>query len=195
MNYKLFIIFLTVALLTLSGCQQSSKTPDSSETTKIGMTEAEAKIIAEKNCIKGGEALANGYYNENSKTWWFDANLNLTREGCNPACVVSEGSKTAEINWRCTGLITPENSTSETLKKLFVEKYPKYSQTISVKINKETENHARGSVSMVSGQPGGIFLAVKTNGEWQIVHDGNGEIPCDLSNFGFPENMLSDCEK
>ncbi|HCC22135.1 hypothetical protein A2480_00820 [Candidatus Uhrbacteria bacterium RIFOXYC2_FULL_47_19] len=67
-------------------------------------TEAEAKTIAEKSCIKGGEALGPGTYNENFKTWWFDANLNATRPGCNPACVVSEETKTAEINWRCTGL-------------------------------------------------------------------------------------------
>ena len=69
------------------------------------LSEAEARVIAEKLCIKGGEALAGGIYNNNSKTWWFDANLNATREGCNPACVVSEETKTAEINWRCTGLL------------------------------------------------------------------------------------------
>jgi hypothetical protein len=71
------------------------------------LTEAEARVIAEKTCIKGGESLASGYYNENSKTWWYDANLNATRPGCNPACVVSEETKTAEINWRCTGAIPP----------------------------------------------------------------------------------------
>lgn len=72
------------------------------------LTEAEARVIAEKTCIKGGESLAPGSYNENSKTWWYDANLNATRPGCNPACVVSEETKTAEINWRCTGLIVPK---------------------------------------------------------------------------------------
>jgi len=106
MNKKLLIIFLGATLFTLSGCQQSSsKTPDSSKNSK--MTVEEAKIIAEKTCIKGGESLADIYYNENSKTWWFDANLNSTKEGCNPACVVSEETKTAEINWRCTGLVNP----------------------------------------------------------------------------------------
>lgn len=75
--------------------------------TKSMLSEAEARVIAEKECTKGSEALAAGIYNENSKTWWFDANLDATREGCNPACVVSEETKNAEINWRCTGLITP----------------------------------------------------------------------------------------
>lgn len=71
------------------------------------LSEAEARVIAEKSCIKGGEALGVGTYNENSKTWWYDANLNATREGCNPACVVNEETKSAEINWRCTGLKVP----------------------------------------------------------------------------------------
>jgi hypothetical protein len=73
------------------------------------LTEAEARTIAEKSCIKGGEVLKAGVYNENTKTWWYDANLNSTRAGCYPACVVSEATKTAEINWRCTGLEEPNN--------------------------------------------------------------------------------------
>lgn len=68
------------------------------------LTEKEARTIAERSCIKGGAALSDGSYNEMTKTWWFDANLNATREGCNPACVVTEETKTAEVNWRCTGL-------------------------------------------------------------------------------------------
>lgn len=68
------------------------------------LTEEEARVIAEKICVKGGEALSSGTYNQNTKTWWFDADLNAAYEGCHPACVVSEESKTAEINWRCTGL-------------------------------------------------------------------------------------------
>ncbi|HXK38200.1 MAG TPA: hypothetical protein VJ579_03985 [Candidatus Paceibacterota bacterium] len=74
------------------------------------LTEAEARVIAEASCVKGGEVLAAGTYNPNSKTWWYDANLNATRPGCNPACVVSEETKTAEINWRCSGLSAPAGS-------------------------------------------------------------------------------------
>ena len=74
------------------------------------LSEAEARLIAEESCVKGGEVLSSGIYNENTKTWWYDANLNSTREGCNPACVVSEETKTAEINWRCTGGILPFDS-------------------------------------------------------------------------------------
>jgi DNA-binding PucR family transcriptional regulator len=44
-------------------------------------------------------------YNENTKTWWIDLHPNEEKSGCNPACVVSEATKTAEINWRCTGAV------------------------------------------------------------------------------------------
>ena len=73
------------------------------------LSEVEALAIAKVSCIKGGGTLGSGMYNENSQTWWFDANFNSKRKGCNPACVVSEKTKTAEINWRCTGLINPDH--------------------------------------------------------------------------------------
>jgi hypothetical protein len=69
------------------------------------LSEAEARLIAEKSCIKGGESLTRGDYNSETKTWWYDANLNATREGCSSACVVSEETKIAEVNWRCNDLI------------------------------------------------------------------------------------------
>lgn len=81
----------------------------------------------------------------------------------------------------------------EAIKKIFTEKYPQYAETLSVRIEKETENYARGSVNFITGNPGGIFLAVKSDNKWQVVHDGNGQIPCSLSIYGFPSDMLSDC--
>ncbi|MCP3682587.1 MAG: hypothetical protein GY861_07855, partial [bacterium] len=41
--------------------------------------------------------------NPDTGTWWID--LDIDKEGCNPACVVYIDDKTAEINWRCTGVI------------------------------------------------------------------------------------------
>jgi hypothetical protein len=73
------------------------------------MSETDARIIAEATCIKGGEALGPGTYNEATKTWWFNANFNATKPGCNPACVVSAETRSAEVNWRCTGAIPNGN--------------------------------------------------------------------------------------
>lgn len=160
---KLITIFLPLLLIiVLSGCSNfDSKSPDAEPVDSKKLTESEARQIAESTCIKGGESLAPGYYNENTKTWWFDANLNTTQEGCNPACVISEDTKTAEINWRCTGLIEPEISTAEELRQLFIEKYPKYAETLIVNITQESENHCRGGVIFKTGAPGGNFLVAK----------------------------------
>jgi hypothetical protein len=65
----------------------------------------EAKAIAEIDCKKDGKLAGGWFYNLNTKTWWFETDIE--KQGCAPACVVSEETKKAEINWRCTGLITP----------------------------------------------------------------------------------------
>lgn len=155
-----------------------------------------AFAIARENreCSNAGILTDKFAYNENSKTWWIDLERmpELERDGCNPACVVSEETKQAEVNWRCTGLIVPEESAEE-IQKLFAEKYPKYADTVKVIVERETQNHARGSVIFETGAPGGIFLAAEIDGKWQIVFDGNGQIPCNLSKYGFPGVMLEDC--
>lgn len=195
---KIIILIMLSFLIFLSSCdlkQNNDIIKKKTESSKSLMTELEARVIAEKTCIKWWESLAPGYYNENTKTWWFDANLNSTKEWCNPACVVSENTKTAEINWRCTGLISPKESTTEILTNLFREKYPKYKDTIIVKIDKETSEHARGWIIFVNWAPGWYFLAAKIDWEWQIILDWNGQISCGLSKYGFPENMLFDCSE
>ncbi len=88
-----------------------------SKTKKMGpssnkLSEWEARQIAQNSCIKGGEALGAGIYDVDSKTWWYEANLNATREGCKSGCVVSEDLKTAKIDWKCevTPHVLPEPS-------------------------------------------------------------------------------------
>jgi|GEM_PF-903727 len=68
------------------------------------MSELEAREIASgtKECTDVGMLTSISMYNENSRTWWID--LNSTTQGCSPACVVSQ-DKSAEVNWRCTGLM------------------------------------------------------------------------------------------
>lgn len=72
------------------------------EGTDIKLSLSEAKEIA----ILGecGNKLKDIYIcNEVTGTWWI--NLDIEKEGCNPACVIDVETKIAEINWRCTGLL------------------------------------------------------------------------------------------
>ncbi len=66
---------------------------------------SEALNIAERDCSTGIVETHEAFYNDATKTWWFNFKPNEPNKLCNPACVVGEETKTAEINWRCTGLI------------------------------------------------------------------------------------------
>ncbi|RLC33943.1 MAG: hypothetical protein DRZ76_03655 [Candidatus Nealsonbacteria bacterium] len=74
--------------------------------TKIG-TDYKLSLFRAKEIGAGSECgsdYAQNYScNEITGTWWID--LNLEKPGCNPACVVDVVNETAEINWRCTGLV------------------------------------------------------------------------------------------
>jgi hypothetical protein len=71
------------------------------------MNFAKAKEIAEKEC-SDGKLKDTHSCNPNSGTWWIDFDPNEPKEGCNPACVVFVNTGTTEINWRCTGLVSPK---------------------------------------------------------------------------------------
>jgi len=86
------------------------------------------------------------------------------------------------------------SKSAEEIQKPFAENYPKYAETVAVKIEKETQDRARGTVVFKAGMPGEIFLAAKIDGKWKIIFDGNGQISCGLSKFGFPNDMLEDCK-
>lgn len=69
------------------------------------MTLEEAIEIAQNSdCVKEGNLTDESMYNNATKTWWID--LDIEKAGCAPACVINVETKQAEINWRCTGLIT-----------------------------------------------------------------------------------------
>jgi hypothetical protein len=96
---KHVFIFMVIGLLVLSGCVQEEE----------GMMLGEARLIAQKSdCMKIGNLTNKSSYNNYTKTWWLD--LDTVKPGCNPACVVNEKNKSAEVNWRCTGLIPPNET-------------------------------------------------------------------------------------
>ncbi len=79
------------------------------ENVSLSMSREEAVQIAgeTQECTTVGIPTAEISYNEGTKTWWIDLvrTPELETDGCHPACVVSEETKTAEVNWRCTGAI------------------------------------------------------------------------------------------
>lgn len=74
--------------------------------TGESMNLSEALRIANASkCVEEGILTANHQCNNDTGTWWIDLDPFTKKEGCNPACVVNVATKTAEINWRCTGAL------------------------------------------------------------------------------------------
>jgi hypothetical protein len=112
--FKIIIAIIVLVLIVAVGqfffIERSPAAED--EMTYGEMTLEEAVLIAnDSECTEQGLLTENSFYNENSKTWWIDLDMKpeFVHEGCNPACVIWEETGQAEINWRCTGLILPEN--------------------------------------------------------------------------------------
>jgi len=95
---RMLVLSFMAMLLALAGCVSEEK-----------MTWEKAREAAQmSDCMKVGNLTNESFYNNNTKTWWFG--LDTLKPGCSPACVVSE-NKSAQVNWRCTGAIPPENET------------------------------------------------------------------------------------
>ena len=62
------------------------------------------RIAQASECVDQGKIKGSHFCNETTGTWWLD--LEVDKPGCNPACVVNIETREAEINWRCTGLIS-----------------------------------------------------------------------------------------
>lgn len=104
-------VFASLALM-LSACSQPVEDGNNLP-LKHAMSLNEAVAIAQSGeCAEKGTVAETGDYNPNSKTWWIGLEMKNEYENnlCNPACVVSEETKLAEINWRCTGAIPPPES-------------------------------------------------------------------------------------
>jgi hypothetical protein len=86
-----------------------------------------------------------------------------------------------------------DDSAPAAIEELFKQEHPQYADSLFINVRQQVENYIRGEVVFVAGFPGGLFLAAKINDRWQIVHEGNGQIPCTLAEYGFPAEMLFDC--
>lgn len=94
---KIILIGLILSLVIIAGCSKEEKC--------AGLSYLEALEIAKNSdCVSEGNLIeAERFCNAGTKTWWIE--MDIEKEGCNPACVVKSEDRTAEINWRCTGVV------------------------------------------------------------------------------------------
>lgn len=93
---------------------------------KLSLDEAK-QIALNSDCANEGTLKDTYMCNDITGTWWLD--LNADKQGCAPACIVNVATKEAKINWRCTGLIMPEEATTEQQSKETAESFAENSAT------------------------------------------------------------------
>lgn len=92
----------------------------------------------------------------------------------------------------------PQPAAQKTEKELITEamatKYSKPVSDVSLEINESDGTHASGVVKFAGDIAGAWWLAVKENGSWKIVADGNGVVMCDdIDPYNFPTSMVPEC--
>ena len=95
----------TTTITTTSTTTEPMCTKNGTDLT-MGLQEAE-NIALDSECGTEGNLTSSYFCNKVTGTWWID--LDIKKKGCKPACVVNIETKKAEINWRCTGLLIPQN--------------------------------------------------------------------------------------
>jgi len=138
------------------------------------------EIAQNSECLEQGQLEETRSCNEFTGTWWID--LDIDKPGCNPACVINVPDKTAEINWRCMGVIpeaTVEAPTAEQPTEapapvepaetwVYVDLMPDHSGTTVTWIDSLS-----GAANSVSA-PGTRYQVV---GEWVYYQEGiNGTV-------------------
>ena len=77
------------------------------------------------------------------------------------------------------------------IKQLLINKYGQTSSGLTITVSKELGDYARGGASGQGG--GGMWLAKKINGLWQLIFDGNGVPDCGKlkTTYLFPKEILT----
>jgi len=85
-------------------------------------------------------------------------------------------------------------SDADLLKKAVSKKTGIDIDLIVVEISKNTGKYAKGLVSAKGEMGGGYWIAVKEDGKWSVVFDGQSTPECSLVDPpGFPADMVPEC--
>ncbi len=111
-------------------------------------------------------------------------------------CLIGAGYSWCEEKQKCLKAWEEEcvKSSNDGIAEAMVEKYKKDLSEVTIIISQEEGDFARGGVEFAPGGQGnaGMFLAVRINGEWEIVYEGNGVADCNKlkQKYNYPQKML-----
>jgi hypothetical protein len=109
-------------------------------------------------------------------------------------CLIPAGYSWCQTKQKCLRIweeSCDEAADQMAIRRAFAEKYNKPISVVNVRVDKNTGNFAKGSVSFGQGPgEGGYFFAYRSIDKWVIAADGNGSVSCRyLQYYGFPANL------
>lgn len=114
------------------------------------------------------------------------------KSGCLP-------DKTGTSNTKTDAVENPKDTNALNIAGIrfaFAEKYHKDINLVTVNITQQSGIYFRGNVRFSDAEvnQGGMFLAMRGSGIYEIIVDGHGTYDCaEVSRLGFPPSMIEDC--
>jgi len=107
--------------------------------------------------------------------------------------MITPGPSTESTVSQITPTIEPKNDL-ELITQVLAAKYNKDPEEAEVSIEENTGVYANGGIRFQGEISGAWWLAYKEAGEWLIVADGNGTVPCEaIEPYNFPVDMVPEC--
>lgn len=90
---------------------------------------------------------------------------------------------------------TPQDTMLKSVAEALSKKYHKPADSYIVTLSTKSGNYAKGSVTVMGEQGGGLWFAANVYGVWQLVYDGNGIVTCsNLTAYpDFPSTLIPQC--
>jgi hypothetical protein len=87
-----------------------------------------------------------------------------------------------------------EGEIKAALAQLFAVKYNRAVEDANITISQRKGDFIVGGIKFAGEIAGGYLLGAKVNGEWKIIFDGNGTIPCSsVDMVDFPSSLVTEC--
>lgn len=134
--------------------------------------------------------------------WYFQQKMNLKPQPSPEAKITPSPSPSltvspSPLSPSPIASLAPSSQTKSDLdliKQALADKHNKSLAETQAEINKQTNPYASGVVKFGQEIGGAMWLAYKNNGQWKIIWDGNGVIPCaTIQPYNFPVNMVPEC--
>ena len=198
---------MLAALLFLSACSLKPLAPVDKNISNDTLNESDLDIPSDLNDssdLDGSDLNDSSDLNSEEENLLIDkidsANIDRPIIGGDQdefGCKGSAGYTWCEAKNKCLR-IWEENcysGLSEEMKYLLAKKYGKNPSEVNIMIDKQTDNHAVGSVSFdQNGETGeqGKFLCVLKNGVWSLVYDSHDSVDCKelRTRYNFPDEII-----